>query len=403
MKITKTILIVGGGPAGLFAANLLLEAGLEVQLFEKMSAPGKKFLVAGHGGLNLTHSEEISEFSKKYGKHSQKFYDYLKAFDAKEFQKFASELGVETFEGSTGRIFPKKMNAAEMLLSWMKKLKENKNFSLFNNHRLIDIQKENELHFETPEGNKVVSGDAVILSLGGGSWKKTGSDGAWIELLESKGITVEPLKSMNCGFNVSWSKHFKEVIENSPLKNISLTVDDFSTRGEVMITEYGIEGVAVYSLSREIQEIFNNSDSVTLYLDLTPDLVETEVLARLNKEKGKSSLSNHLRKTLSLKGSKFVLLKELTSKEEFSNFEKLARKIKRLPIKLTSARPIDEAISTIGGVNFSELDENLMLKKIPGTFVIGEMLDWEAPTGGYLLQGCYSTANWVSKYIKESM
>lgn len=387
----KTVNIVGAGASGLFAAYHLLAAGFKVNLFDQMSAVGKKFLVAGYGGLNITHSEDLDQYVLKYGDNSDRFADYLEAFSPERLRLWCEELGVETFVGSSGRVFPKHMKAATMLKSWVSKLKSYDGFELFLNHKLVNIDNK-ELTFEFVEEEFKFPKEQTILGLGGASWSKTGSDGKWVSILKGLGIELAPFAPMNSGFNVEWSEHFKEKFEIAPLKNITLNLDDHIERSDIMLTQYGIEGSGVYTLGLHIRKKIEAEGSCTVLLDLKPDLELSEIKKRLTDKPNKVSLSNYLRKKLKLDGIDYSLLKECSSKEQFQDLEQLANLIKNLPIKCDSPTSLEESISVAGGVMFNNLDENLMLKKYPGIYVTGEMLDWEAQTGGYLLQGCFSTA-----------
>ena len=390
-KDKKKVIIVGGGPGGLFAAFCLLEKGVSVELYDQMPAVGKKFLVAGHGGLNLTHSEKLTDFSKRYGVHENRFSELLQLFSPQDLRKWCQDLGVETFIGSTGRVFPTKFKAGEMLLLWLKKLKSYPGFKLFTHHRLEKIEKDKSLYFDFKGQEVKISPSknmAFLFSLGGGSWSKTGSDGLWTNLFSNLGLKMAPFQSMNSGFETDWSPHFKKKVNWSPLKNIKLSFNQHSARGELIFTPYGLEGGPLYELSALVRD----SKNAQVHLDFFPDLSQKEVLNRIHKPKGKNSLSNHLRKKLKLSGLAFSLLKEQTSKEEFKDLDFLGQKLKALPLDLLRPRPLEESLSTSGGLHFDNLDDSLMIKKMPGFYVAGEMLDWEAPTGGYLLQGCFSTA-----------
>ncbi|MBK24730.1 MAG: aminoacetone oxidase family FAD-binding enzyme [Halobacteriovorax sp.] len=388
----EKIIIIGGGPAGLFAAYKLLKKGKAVALYDHSSGLGKKFLVAGNGGLNLTHSEELKVFASRYGKDEELFLELINEFTPDDLRAFCSELGVETFVGSSGRVFPKKLKAAEILLNWTKILKENENFSLFLNHSLISINQNKELSFKNEGKEVLVHGDKIIMALGGGSWKKTGSDGAWVSMFENLGIKVNALLPMNCGFEKKWSEYFIKNVDRYPLKNIALRFKDQIIKGEAMLTPFGIEGGGVYALSNKIRDELLKKGRANLFLDLKPDLTAEQIEAKLADKKAKTSLSNHLRKSIGIEKEQFILLKEISSTEPDKN-------IKSLKLELTGIRPIDEAISTSGGVCFSELTNFFELKKIPGVYIAGEMLDFEAPTGGYLLQACFSTANRIVESI----
>lgn len=399
----EKVVVVGAGPAGLFCAFLLLKRGVKVELYDHSSGPGKKFLVAGNGGLNLTHSEAMASFSKRYGKDSEFFTQLIQDYSPADLRDFCASIGVETFIGSSGRVFPKKLKAAQMLLNWVKELKSHEDFSLYLKHRLVGFLPPNELVFECPDGEKTIQSAKTILALGGASWKKTGSDGRWLSLLEKVGFDIAPLRPMNCGFERQWSKTFLDVVDHSPLKNVAIRFGDRSVRGEIMLTPFGVEGGAIYALSNFIRDEIERSGQAQIELDLKPDLSLEKIRSKLKERKTKDSMSNHLRKALGLGKSANTLLKELVRKEEYQDSSLLAERIKCLNISLHAARPIDEAISTSGGVKFSELDRDLQSRKFPGLFIVGEMLDFEAPTGGYLLQGCFSTAyRAVSRIISES-
>ncbi len=417
----KKVVIIGGGPTGLFAAYKLLEKGLTVELYDQMTAVGKKFLVAGHGGLNLTHSESLPTFTSKYGKDAARFKPWLENFSPKDLREWCQKLGVETFVGTSGRVFPQKFKAGEMLILWLKKLKENPKFKLFTKHRLQQIETNNkkfEQENNHPKATLIFESEhqkvsvpifeketAVLFSLGGGSWSKTGSDGFWIEAFQTLDLSVAPFKSMNSGFECNWSPHFKNKAQFKPLKNISLSFQNQTSRGELMITPYGIEGGALYPLSGilrdeiERKQKSNTETGAEVELDLYPDLNTEEIVERLSKPRGKNSLSNHLRKKIKLGPLAFSLLKDVSPKDIFKDNKLLANNLKKLPIQLFKIRPLEESISTSGGLTFNNLDDSLMISSLPGFFAAGEMLDWEAPTGGYLLQGCFSTAYHVSESI----
>lgn len=397
--MSKSVNIVGAGPSGLFCAYILIKNGFSVELFDQMSGVAKKFLVAGNGGLNLTHSEELEKFSSRYFENSERFAKLISEFSPTDLRSWCEELGVETFIGSSGRVFPKKLKAADMLSRWLKILKKSDRFNLNLKHKLIDCSKEGELLFETPEGQKKLSSEIAILGLGGGSWKKTGSDGLWVNYLKNLDLDINEFSSMNCGFTIDWSSKFKEGFEDEHLKNIKVFFEDREVAGEVMLTGYGIEGGAIYAHSSYIQRCLNKGEESTIYIDLKPQLSVSEILEKLKKPRKKNSLSNHLRKVLNLSKISIVLLREVLSKDEFNSMDTLAGTIKSLPLKLLEARPIDEAISTRGGVKFVNVNDDLLVKDTNEIYLIGEMLDWEAPTGGYLLQGCFSMAYHVSNRI----
>jgi uncharacterized flavoprotein (TIGR03862 family) len=396
------IIIVGGGPAGLFCAYKLLEQGFRVDLYDQMSGLGKKFLVAGNGGLNLTHSEELKVFGTRYGKDEKLFNSLINEFSPTDLRKFCSDLGIETFVGTSGRVFPKKLKAAEILLNWIKVLKSNENFNLFLKHRLINITSDKELSFEFENNIVQVQGKKIIFALGGASWEKTGSDGKWKKIFEKLNIKVNNFLPMNCGFEKSWSKYFQENMGHTPLKNILIKIGKHQSRGEIMITPFGIEGGGVYALSNHIRDLILEKGEAKVIIDLKPDLSEETILTKLKKKKAKDSMSNHLRKSLKFNKSIYILLRELYGAEKIDDLEFISKAIKRSEFVLTGMRPISEAISTSGGVAFSGLTQNLEVRAIADIFVIGEMLDFEAPTGGYLLQGCFSSAFRVFKYINSN-
>ncbi|WP_127717189.1 NAD(P)-dependent oxidoreductase [Halobacteriovorax sp. HLS] len=393
--------IIGAGPSGLFCSYLLLKSGFKVSLYDQMSGVGKKFLVAGNGGLNLTHSEKVGLFSKKYGENEQLFYSLLQDFSNIDLRSWCEEIGVETFVGSSGRVFPKEFKAAQLLSRWVSSLKDYPNFSLHLKTKFKSLTG-NTLEFENQDKCFSVVSDRAIFCLGGASWSKTGSDGMWTNSFNLANEDIIPFRAMNCGFNSSWSTFFKDSFDTFPLKNISLSHQDLFTRGELMVTQYGIEGGAIYALSRSIQEELCSKDAVIVFLDLLPDLNVSEVHLKLDRKRSKDSMSNHLRKSFNFDGHTRTLIKELCSKETFSNMEALAKALKKLPIKIISARPLDEAISTSGGISLNSVDENFQAKKLSGVYFAGEMLNWDAPTGGYLLQGCFSIAYRIVQSIKKS-
>jgi len=397
-----TITIIGGGPAGLFCAFTLLEQGYGVDLYDQMTGVGKKFLVAGNGGLNLTHSEDITLFCKKYGEHEELFGSLLNNFSPTDLRTWCERLGVKTFIGSSGRIFPEGLTAAEILSKWVKALKSNPEFHLFLEHRLINISKDKLLEFSYNEQQVEVQASIVILALGGASWEKTGSDGKWKGLLEHIGIEVESFLPMNCGFERSWSDFFISKIEYTPLKNIKLQVQKYSVRGEIMLTPFGIEGGAVYALSNHIRNSILKNGKALVCLDLKPDLSLESIIIKIKEKKKKESLGNFLRKSFNFDKITTALMYELSDKEQLQHTNYLAGQIKALELDLVSPRPLSEAISTSGGVRFKGLTSGLEVKEISGLYIAGEMLDFEAPTGGYLLQGCFSTAWRVVESINKN-
>ncbi len=386
------ITIIGAGPAGLFCALQLLERGYAVDLYDQMAGVGKKFLIAGNGGLNLTHSEPLDLFAKKYGKNKELFTSLLKEFSPQDLRVWCKELGVETFVGTSGRVFPEKLKAAEILSNWKKKLNSFDQFELFLDHRLVNIATDKLLTFDHTSQQVEVRSARTIFALGGASWKQTGSNGKWKELFENVGISVTSFLPMNCGFERPWSSYFLDKTNHTPLKNVSLTIDEHHVRGEMMLTPFGIEGGVVYAVSNIIRDKILSCGSASIAIDLKPDLPFDKILVKLKARKQKVSLSNFLRKVIHLDKYAISLLRELSDPKQFDQVDYLAMQIKSLKIELFAARPLAEAISTSGGVAFEGLSEDLESINIPGFYIVGEMLDFDAPTGGYLLQGCFSTA-----------
>ena len=396
----KKVVVIGAGPTGLFATSLLLDGGYSVDLYDQKSKAGRKLLLAGKSGLNVTNTKELESFSSAYGCRQKQMRLSLTHFPPADLRLWLKQLGVETYAGSTGLVFPVSSGAGTLLSLWMESLVSNKNFNFYPDHRLVSIEK-GSLSFE--KENQIINLKAplVVMGLGGASYPVTGSDGEWRLLLDSMGLETIPFKPMNCGFECSWSPFFKEKINHSALKNIKLTYKNQSIRGEAVITSYGIEGGPFYHYSREIRDSIEQFGKTTVFLDLAPDLSSKEILLKLSRKRGKNSLSNHLRKQLKLSRVKIHLLRELTEKIFFDDFYLLAQAIKGVSLILEQPRPIEEAISSSGGVSFNELDSSFMLKKYPGWFTVGEMVDWDAPTGGYLLQGCFSTAYMAVEGIKN--
>lgn len=382
--------IIGGGPAGLMAAEVLSEHGLRVDLYDAMPSLGRKFLMAGKSGLNLTHSEPFEKFIMRYGDKQEQVKAWLLNFSAEDLRAWAGSLGVETFVGTSGRVFPTSMKASPLLRAWLKRLTD-AGVTAHPRHKWVGWSEDGRLKFETGQGIEQVSAPAVILALGGGSWARLGSSGEWVEWLRQAGVKVETLKPANCGFDVAWTPHFAEKYNGQAVKSTLLSFGSFHQQGEFVITTEGIEGGLIYAASALMREEIALKGSALMTLDLAPDRTEAQLIEKLARPRGSKSMASHLEKTIGLKGVKAGLLREFVPKDEFTKMERLAYFIKHLSVRLAAARPLDEAISSAGGVSFEALDESLMLKKIPGVFCAGEMLDWEAPTGGYLLTACFAS------------
>jgi len=399
----KTVAIIGGGPAGLMAAEVLSGHGLQVDVYDSMSSLGRKFLMAGKSGLNLTHSEPFEKFVSRYGSKKQEVEKWLLKFTPDDLIEWARGLGVETFVGSSGRVFPKEMKASPLLRAWLKRLDEagvnvHLRHKWMGNITAADGGVSN-IEFETPDGLKTVKADAVILALGGGSWARLGSSGEWVHWLNQAGVKVEALKPSNCGFDVAWSPFFKEKFDGQPIKSVILTFGDFHQQGEFIVTKEGVEGSLVYAASAGMRDEILANGKAVMQLDLAPDKTEVQLVEKLSKTRGSRSMASHLEKTVGIKGVKAGLLREFVPKDEFADMARLAFYIKQLPVPLVATRPLDEAISSAGGVSFESLDEGLMLKKLSGVFCAGEMLDWEAPTGGYLLTACFASGRWAANGV----
>jgi uncharacterized flavoprotein (TIGR03862 family) len=395
--VPPRVAIIGGGPAGLMAAEVLSQgsamanpANLQVELFDAMPSVGRKFLLAGKGGKNLTHSEARAAFLSRYGKRQAQIEPLLAAFGPDDLRSWAQGLGIDTFIGSSGRVFPTDMKAAPLLRAWLHRLRGN-GVIFHVRHRWLGWTEHGGIRFAGPDGEKTLTFDAVILALGGGSWARLGSDGAWTELLQAQGIDVAPLKASNCGFDIAWSPHFRERYAGQPLKSVALSFGDFQRQGECVISQDGIEGSLIYAVSAAIRDAIEAHGSAQIALDLAPGKSLDRVIAEVVHPRGSRSLSSHLQSRAGITGVKAGLLREALSKETYADPLRLAAAIKALPLTLISPRPLDEAISSAGGVRFEAMNTNLMLKDLPGVFCAGEMLDWEAPTGGYLLTACFAS------------
>ncbi|MEZ7829524.1 MAG: TIGR03862 family flavoprotein [Brachymonas denitrificans] len=420
------VAIIGAGPAGLMAAERLSAAGVPVHVFDAMPSAGRKFLLAGKGGLNLTHSEPFAAFAARYGRRQPQVEPLLRAFDAEAVRAWAGGLGVETFVGTSGRVFPKEMKAAPLLRAWMQRLRHPASgvpVQFHMRHRWLGFARPPQpgealaLCFQTADGERSVPAGRVLLALGGASWPRLGSDGRWVKLLQERDIAVAPLLPANCGFDVApttarqaeqgtapadaapggWSRHFRERFAGQPFKAVAIDCDDgqggrFHRRGEFVATETGIEGSVVYAASHLLRDaILRSSQPAELRIDLLPDHSLEQVLAAVRHPRGSKSLSGHLKSRLGLQGIKAALLYELLDKAAMHDPERLAQAIKALPLPLAAARPVEEAISSAGGVCFEALDAQLRVRALPQLACAGEMLDWEAPTGGYLLTACLAS------------
>ena len=388
--------IVGGGPAGLFVAEIACAAGLQVDLFDAKGSVGRKFLIAGKGGLNLTHSEARPAFDARYRERQHDVARWLDGFDAPALRAWAAARGVETFVGSSGRVFPVDLKAAPLLRGWVRALRD-AGVRFHVHHRWTGWEADGRLRFTTPAGERLHAADASVLALGGASWPELGSDGAWVPLLQAQGVDVAPLVPANCGFDVDWSAHLVERHAGAPLKPVVLHWCDAAGRaralqGECVLTATGIEGSAVYAAAADLRDAIARDGAATLTLDLAPGRDPDRLQAALQRPRGRRSIGEHLRRASGLDAAKSALLFERLPREAFEDPARVAAAIKRLPLRLQAARPVAEAISTAGGVRLDALDDALMLRRRPGTFVAGEMLDWEAPTGGYLLTACYASA-----------
>lgn len=391
----KKVIICGAGPAGIFAAYLLLKNNVHVTLVEKTGGIGKKFLIAGHSGLNITHAQDLDLFLKKFSPPSPSIVTKaIKDFSPLDIIDFYEKtLLTETFTGSTGHVFPKEMKAGKILLKWVQILKDHPHYNFIPHSELKEIKNNHVIVMSSQEKEQELAADFFIYALGGASWKKTGSKGDWFPLFEKHKISTSSWFAENCGHTINWSTHFKVQVQNIPLKNISITIDGKSSRGEIMLTDYGIEGQLIYQFTHRISESYKEGKKPTLLIDLKPDLSKEEIEHRLERQPVKSSLSTKLKKALKFSKTETTLLNEFREMIDLNNISELSKLIKALPVELQAPRPIDEAISTSGGIKLSECSEFFELATLPNHFCIGEMLDWSAPTGGYLLTACMSTAH----------
>jgi uncharacterized flavoprotein (TIGR03862 family) len=419
---SNPVAVIGAGPAGLMAAETIAAAGIPVAVFDAMPSAGRKFLLAGRGGLNLTHSEPADRFVQRYGEREADVGRLLQGFDAQALRDWVHALGIETFVGTSGRVFPQEMKAAPLLRAWLHRLRS-MGVVFHMRHRWLGWQdggeNNNSLRFATPRGEATVEARATVLALGGASWSRLGSDGAWVPLLAARGVPVAPLLPSNCGFDVAgrqvvdilapqgWTDFFSSRFAGQPFKSVAIRFQNsqgriFARRGEFVATTHGVEGSLVYAASALLRDEIARVGHATFHLDLLPDHAPERVLAEIRHPRGARSLSSHLKSRLGLDGIKTALLYELLDKDTLlARPEALATAIKALPITLVAARPVEEAISTAGGVPFETMDAGLMLRGLPGTFCAGEMLDWEAPTGGYLLTACWASGRAAGEGVRR--
>ncbi len=388
----KTAAVIGAGPAGLMAAEVLSAGGVAVAVYDRMPSAGRKFLMAGRGGLNLTHSERLDIFLARYGAASAHLRPMLETFPPLALIDWANTLHAHTFTGTSGRIFPRAMKASPLLRAWLDRL----------NRQGVQLRLRHDwrgwsngaLRFHTPASDVADTPDMTVLALGGASWPRLGADGGWTTLLRDKGVEIAPLRPANMGFNADWGEFFRTRFAGQPLKNVTLRFGGHTARGDAMITRYGIEGGAVYALASVLREALATANPITIDIDLRPDLSQQQIASRLARPQGKHSLANFLRKSVGLSPMETSLLRETNTPPE---------RLKSIAVMLTGHQPLIRAISTAGGISFEALDDTLMLNALPGTYAIGEMLDWEAPTGGYLLQACFSTAVFAARAILAGM
>lgn len=400
--------IIGAGPAGLMAAEILCAAGHKPHIFEAMPTPARKFLMAGKSGLNITHSEALESFLTRYGAAEPQLEKAIRAFSPDDIGAWANDLGVETFTGSSGRIFPTVFKASPLLRSWLKRLEQG-GANLHTRHRWRGFADPSNLIFDTPEGEKTISAHSVLFALGGASWPKLGSNGDWQQVFKGAGITLAEFQPSNCGFDSSWSAFFSDRFAGEPIKNVKLSFQEQTVQGDFIVTKSGVEGSAIYALSAAIRAALVKGDDASITIDLTPDRSTERLTTALSQGRGKKSFSTFLKKATGLIGVKAGLLREADPGAHTLEADALATLIKALPIRLIRPRPLAEAISSAGGVVFGALDENLMIKTRPGHFCAGEMINWDAPTGGYLLTACFAQGrqaangmlNWHEKHYSK--
>ncbi|MDP2170477.1 MAG: TIGR03862 family flavoprotein [Rhodocyclaceae bacterium] len=395
--------IIGGGPAGLMAAEVLSRAGVSVDVYDAMPSVGRKFLMAGKSGLNLTHAEAIDSFLDRYGKERDWVGHWLADFGPEHLRDWARDLGIDTFVGSSGRVFPTGMKAAPLLRAWLHRLRAT-GVRFHMRHRWLGWDEDGALIFTMPlgvvkvgvtEGNPLfgTGGTAIIFALGGGSWAKLGSNGAWVPLLQARGVAIAPLKPANCGFEIAWSEHFCSKFAGQPVKSVVATFGGERRQGDFVITRHGVEGSLIYALAASLRDAIEVNGHATLLLDLAPGKTLERLTQEIAHPRGARSMASHLQSRAGIAGVKAGLLRECTARDDYADAARLAAAIKALPLRLDAPRPLDEAISTAGGVKAASLDARLMLNALPGVFCAGEMLNWEAPTGGYLLTACFASGH----------
>jgi uncharacterized flavoprotein (TIGR03862 family) len=392
--------IIGGGPAGLMAAEMLLDRGIAVDLYDSMPSLGRKFLMAGKSGLNLTHNEDMERFLDRYGEQRKFLEPAVRAFDNWGIRDWATELGITTFVGSSGRVFPEEFKAAPLLRGWLRRLRA-AGLRTHTRHRWIGWDDQGALKFSTPDGDVTRTADAVLLALGGASWPSLGSDASWVPLLVERGVPVTPFRPANCGFDIHWSDHFREKFAGEPVKSVRMSVGDVVVPGEFVVTQYGVEGSGIYALSTALRDRLDQDGEAAITLDLVPGRNLAKLENSLARPRGRNSLANHLRKVAGIKGVKAGILREFAAPEDFSDPKKLAAVIKALPVPVASARPVAEAISSAGGIAWDAIKGAGKVAALPGVFATGEMLDWEAPTGGYLLTACMAHGRAVGLQMAE--
>lgn len=384
----KQIAIIGGGPAGLMAAEELSASDVDVTVYESMPTVARKFLMAGKSGLNITHGEDYARFTTRFGASEARLKSALDAFTPQMLRDWAEGLGQETFVGTSGRVFPKAMKGSPLLRAWLSRLTE-RGVAIKVRHRWVGLH-DGALLFDTPDGKIEIKPDAVLLALGGASWPRLGSTGEWVQGLREAGVDIADFQPANCGFDVAWSEHFRERFAGEPLKSVVTTSDAGRFEGEFVITRHGVEGALIYAHAAALRDSLREGRRTVLTIDLAPGRSEERLARDLARASSKDSFSNRLRKSVGLSPVKVALLRECASPQQMSASE-LARLIKAVPLAVSAPRPIAEAISSAGGIRWESIDQNYMLKSLPGFFVAGEMLGWEATTGGYLLTACFAT------------